>query len=95
MPPARTTGAIRGGELESITRMVGVLQRPLLRRLSQDALFLSGRDYQRKEIVDTYRSDEAYTGAVVLDRKTVVMVYHTDRDAAHQPDIRQAMLDIS
>jgi len=91
--------------------MVGVLQRPLLRRLSNGTLFLTGRDFSTKEVVafsssdgggsfgsrcvvESYQADGAYTGAAEVQPGTVVLVYYSDRAAAHRPDLMQATLRI-
>jgi hypothetical protein len=99
------------GGRRSISSMVGVLQRPLLRRLRDGTIFLSGRDFERKAVVafishddgrtfgdrcmvESYQADGAYTGAAEVENGVVVLVYYSDKDRAHCPDLLQAVLRI-
>ncbi|MBT3275211.1 MAG: hypothetical protein HN368_18800, partial [Spirochaetales bacterium] len=59
---------------QDIAAEVGILQRPLLRRLSDGIVFLSGRDYAKKEVVVFLSLDDGAT----FGSQTVIDWYNKD-----------------
>ena len=76
------------GERRSISHMVGVLQRPLLRRLTDGSIFLSGRDYETKEVVVFLSTDDGET----FGERCMVESYNADGAYTGAAEVEKGMV---